>query len=158
LGLCRGARVMAQLHGRTSRHSGTSPGHQLPLAGKSVLVIEDEALIALNVESCLLEAGTAFVKIVNSVGWAQSSLYGIPFDVAVVDLCVVDGNASPLIPVLSEGGIPVVITTGSNVDPGHPALSKAAVVLQKPHANSDLIEAIVKCVIVAPNDKARAQT
>ena len=147
MGLCRGARVMAQLHGRTSRHSGTSPGHQLPLAGKSVLVIEDEALIALNVESCLLEAGAAFVKIVNSVGWAQSSLYGIPFDVAVVDLCVVDGNASRL----SECGIPV--TTGADVDPGHPALSKAAVVLQKPHANSDLVEAIVKCVVVAPNDK-----
>jgi hypothetical protein len=90
----------------------------LPLAGKSVLVIEDEALIALNVESCLLEAGAAFVKIVNSVGWAQSSLYGIPFDAAVVDLYVIDGSASRLIPVLSEGGIPVVITTGADVDPG----------------------------------------
>jgi DNA-binding NtrC family response regulator len=111
-----------------------------------VLVIEDETLIALNVESCLLEAGAAFVKIVNSIVWAQSSLDGdIPFDAAVVDLCVVDGNASPLIPVLSERGIPVVITTGADVDLGHPALSKAAVVIQKPHANSDLIEAIVKC-------------
>ena len=78
---------MAQLHGRTSRHSGTSPG-QLPLAGKSVLVIEDEALIAMNVQSCLVEAGAAFV----------------------------DGNASPLIPVLSELKIPVVITTGADVD------------------------------------------
>jgi hypothetical protein len=85
---------MAQLHGRSSRHSGTSPGHQLPLAGKSLLVIEDEALIAFNVESYILEAGAAFVKIVNSVGWAQSSLHGIPFDAAVVDLCVVDGNSA----------------------------------------------------------------
>src|SRR4029077_18495209 len=67
----------------------------------------------------------------------------IPFAAAVVDLCVVDGNASRLIPVLSERGIPVVITTGADVDLGHPALSKATVVLQKPHADSDLIEAIV---------------
>jgi hypothetical protein len=65
----------------------------------------------------------------------------------------VDGNASRLIPVLSECGIPVVITTGADVDLGHPALSKAAVVLQKPHANSDLVEAIVECVVVAPSDK-----
>jgi DNA-binding NtrC family response regulator len=143
-GFILGCRVMAQLHGRTSRHSGTSPG-PLPLAGKSVLVIEDETLIALNVESCLLEAGAAFVKIVNSVVCAQNFLDGdIPFDAAVVDLCVVDGNASRLIPVLSERGIPVVITTGADVDLGHPALSKAAFVLQKPHADSDLIEAIVK--------------
>jgi hypothetical protein len=54
---------------------------------------------------------------------------------------------------ISVCGIPVVITTGADVDLGHPALSKAAVVLQKPHANSDLIEAIVKCVVVTPNDK-----
>ena len=34
----------------------------LPLSGKSVLIIEDEALIALSVESCLLAAGAAVVK------------------------------------------------------------------------------------------------
>jgi hypothetical protein len=34
----------------------------LPLAGKSVLIIEDEALIAMNVESCLQDAGAAVAK------------------------------------------------------------------------------------------------
>jgi len=117
-----------------------------------VLVIEDEALIALNVESCLLEAGAAFVKIrqFRRLGTKLSLRYSIRCGGC---RSRVDGNASRLIPVLSECGIPVVITTGADVDPGHPALSKAAVVLQKPHANSDLVEAIVKCVVVAPNDK-----
>jgi PleD family two-component response regulator len=39
----------------------------LPLSGKSVLIVEDEALIALSVESCLLDAGAAVVKIANSL-------------------------------------------------------------------------------------------
>jgi hypothetical protein len=76
---------------------------------------------------------------------AQSALdEGIPFDAAVVDLHLADGNASPLIQVLSERGIPVVITTGDEVDRGQPALSKAVAILQKPHADSDLINTIIQ--------------
>ena len=90
---------------------------QLPLAGKSVLIVEDEALIAMSVEFCLQDAGAAVVKIANSIALAQSALdEGIPFDAAVVDLHLADGNASPLIQVLSERGIAVVVTTGDEVD------------------------------------------
>jgi DNA-binding NtrC family response regulator len=117
----------------------------LPLAGKSVLIIEDEALIAMSVESCLLDAGAVLVKIADSIALAQSALdEGIPFDAAVVDLHLADGNASPLIQVLSERGIPVVVTTGDEVDRGQTALSKAVAILQKPHADSDLINTIIQ--------------
>jgi CheY-like chemotaxis protein len=128
---------------QTTRPIGISLG-ELPLAGKSVLIIEDEALIALNVESCLQDAGAAVV-IANSIVSAQSALdEGTPFDVAVVDFLLADGNASTLIQVLSERGIPVVVTTGDEVDRGQPALSKAVAILQKPHTESDLINAITK--------------
>ena len=127
----------------TTRPIGTSLG-ELPLAGKLVLIIEDEALIALNVESCLQDAGAAVV-VANSIALAQSALdEGTPFDVAVVDFLLADGNASTLIQVLSERGIPVVVTTGDEVDRGQPALSKAVAILQKPHTESDLINAITK--------------
>jgi CheY-like chemotaxis protein len=59
----------------------------MPLSGKSLLVIEDEALIALSVESCLLDAGAAIVKTANSIAAALSALdEGIPFDAPMVDL------------------------------------------------------------------------
>jgi CheY-like chemotaxis protein len=142
------ASMLTQRQGQTSRPPGTSLG-QLPLAGNSVLIIEDEALIALGFESCLQDAGAAVV-IANSIALAQSALdEGIPFDAAVVDLRLADGNASALIQVLSERGIPVVITTGDEVDRGHPALSKAVAILQKPHADSDLINAIIQKAEVA---------
>jgi DNA-binding NtrC family response regulator len=132
-----------QRQGETTRPIGTSLG-QLPLAGKSVLIIEDKALIAMSVESCLQDAGAAVV-IANSIALAQSALdEGIPFDAAVVDLHLADGNASPLIQVLSERGIPVVISTGDEIDRRQPALSKAVAILQKPHTESDLINAITR--------------
>jgi DNA-binding NtrC family response regulator len=117
--------------------------HGFPLTGKSVLIIEDEALIALSVESCLLDTGAAIVKIANSIATAQSTLDdGVAFDAAIVDLHLVDGNASPLIQILSERKIPVVISTGDEIDLEHPALSNAVAILQKPHTDTDLIEAI----------------
>src|ERR1700680_3785271 len=73
----------------------------------------------------------------NSIASAQRALdEGIPFDAAVVDLRVADGNASALVQGLSERGIPVVITTGYEVDRRHPALSTAVAFLQKPHGYS----------------------
>jgi DNA-binding NtrC family response regulator len=123
---------------------------QLPLAGKSLLVIEDEVLIAMSVESCLLDAGAAVVKIANTIASAKSALEeGTPFDVAIVDLILEDGNATPLFQVLSEREIPVVITTGDQVDQGLPALSKAFTILQKPYLDRDLINALMKLVLPA---------
>jgi DNA-binding NtrC family response regulator len=131
--------------GQTSRPTGMSLG-QVPLARKSVLIIEDEALIAMGFESCLQHAG-AVVKIANSITSAQSALEeGIPFDAAVVEIVVADENASPLIQVLLERGIPVVITTGYEADWGQPALGKAVALLQKPHANGDLVNTITRLV------------
>lgn len=136
----------SQRQGRTSRPAGTPLG-QLPLAGKSVLIIEDEALIAMSVEFWLQDAGAAVVKTTNSIASAQRTLdEGIPFDAAVVDLHVVDGNASALVQVLSERGIPVVITTGDEVDRRDPALSTAVAFLQKPHGYSDLVNVITRLV------------
>jgi hypothetical protein len=74
------APVPAQRPGRSSRPPGTSLD-QLPLAGKSVLIIEDEALIAVGLETCLQK---------------------------------------PLVQVLSERGIPVVITTSDEADRDNP--------------------------------------
>ena len=86
------------------------------------------------------------VKIANSLALAQCALdERIPFDAAVVDLQLADGNASPLIQFLSERGIPVVITTGEEIDRGQPALSKV-VAIQKPHADRDLVNAITRLV------------
>ncbi|MGH6837785.1 MAG: response regulator [Methylocella sp.] len=140
------AAVPARRQGQTSQRTVKSLG-QLPLAGKSVLIIEDEPLIAMGIESCLQDIGAAVVKITNSVAFAQRALdEGIPFDAAIVDLHVADGDASSLIQILSERGIPVVITTGYEVDRKQPALGRAVAILRKPHTESDLIIALGRAI------------
>ena len=83
----------------------------------SILIVEDEPLIAMSVESGLQDAGAAFVKIAASISAAHSVIDAEnSFDAAVVDLHVADGDASSLIGVLSERGIPAVVTTGSIIE------------------------------------------
>jgi|HubBroStandDraft_6_1064221.scaffolds.fasta_scaffold1660496_1 DNA-binding response OmpR family regulator len=107
------------------------------LAGMSVLILEDEPLVAMFVESCLQDAGAAVVKIAASISAARSVL-NEPFDAAVIDLHVADGDASPLIGVLSERKIPVVVTTGGTID--RELLTQTVAVLQKPYPEADLIK------------------
>ncbi|WGJ13261.1 response regulator [Methylocapsa sp. D3K7] len=116
-----------------------------PLEGRAFLLVEDDVLIAMSVESCLLDAGAATVKIAGSTALAKRVLdEGIRFDAAIVDLLLNNEDASPLIEILSELGIPVVVSTGADIDLGHPAFSSAVVFLQKPYNDSDLIEALVE--------------
>ncbi len=123
----------------------------LPLKGKSAIIIEDDALIAMGAESDLLDAGAAVVRIANSVAAAKIALdEGFPFDVALVDLFLEDGDASPLVQILSERGVAVVIATGSDVSQGQPAFRTATDILQKPYSVRDLINALMKCAAAAP--------
>jgi DNA-binding NtrC family response regulator len=123
---------------------------ELPLKGRSALIIEDNALIAIGAESNLLDAGAAVVRIANSVASAKSALEeGSPFDVALVDLALEDGDASPLVQILSERGVAVVITTGYAFRQ-QPALRPGIEFLQKPYTDRDLIKALMKCAVAAP--------
>src|ERR1700732_2253803 len=86
-------------------HSG-----ELPLKGKSAIIIEDNALVAIGAEFSLRDAGAAVVRIANSVASAKRALdEGFPFDIALVDLYLKDGDASPLVQILSGRGVAVVI-------------------------------------------------
>jgi len=144
------ARLATKLTDQAAPRPGQHQPERLPIEGKAVLILEDEPLVAMNVELCLLDAGAAVVKIANSIASAKSALDEcIPFDTAVVDLALADGNASTLIQLLAERGIAVVITTGYGVDRGQPALGRAVAILQKPHTDSDLINAIQQSMAAA---------
>jgi DNA-binding NtrC family response regulator len=124
---------------------------ELPLKGKSAIVIDENAMVAIGAEFTLRDAGAAVVRIANSAASAKSALdEGFPFDVALVDLYLGDGDASPLIQILSERGVAVVVTTDYAVGRGQPALRPAIEFLQKPYTDRDLINALMKCAAAAP--------
>src|ERR1700730_16961395 len=80
------------------RKSSVLSGH-LPLKGKSAIIIEDNALVAIGAEFILQDAGAAVVRIANSVASAKRALdEGFPFDVALVDLYLGDRPGSACSP------------------------------------------------------------
>jgi CheY-like chemotaxis protein len=123
---------------------------QLPLAGKSILVVEDESLIAMNVEYSLNDAGAATVIVASSVAQAQAALTKGTYDAAIVDFRLLDSDASVLIDALSGREIPVVVTTGDSFVQAD--LSKKVAVLRKPYSDRDLIK-VMTWLTRAPGER-----
>lgn len=108
------------------------------LAGHSVLVAEDEVLLALDIVSALEDAG-ARAQIATRVAEALKLLERSPFTAAVLDHTLADGESSPLCARLTERSLPFVLYTGWNVVEGPCSL---APVVHKPASATELVAAL----------------
>src|SRR6476619_6256416 len=103
-----------------------------PLEGLRVLIIEDEAMIAMLIEDLLGEIGASAVKTVASVSEAAKILGdAIRLDMAIVDVNLHGQSTFPLADMLLERGIPFIFATGYAAT-GMPERFSSVPVLQKP--------------------------
>lgn len=105
---------------------------------RRVLVIEDEALVAMLVEDALLDAGFHVLGPAATVEEALRFLEGERPDAVVLDLNLAGETSTPVADLLAARGIPYVIATGygaSGLPPGH----QQAMVLAKPYDPGELI-------------------
>ncbi|MGQ0660745.1 response regulator [Sphingosinicella sp.] len=101
--------------------------------GCSILIVEDEPLIAMMLEDFLESLGHTVVGSVDSVEAALDHVGRGGFDVAIVDVQLKDGKqAWPVADRLVETGTPFVLATGGHVE-APPAHHAAAPVLAKPY-------------------------
>ena len=106
--------------------------------GLKVLVAEDEAVIALDLEVTLRQFGCVVLPATPTVAEALALLAAERPDVALVDPELADGSAAPLAIALIAAGIPFAVMTGHDADQlGDPALC-AAPYLGKPYGSQDL--------------------
>jgi DNA-binding response OmpR family regulator len=108
------------------------------LAGMTVLVVEDEYLIALEAQRMIEEAGADEVRLAYTVAEVHKLLADGPqIGAAVLDLKLGREDASPLIAEFHDRGIPFLIATGFDTDlpEGIPSLSK-------PYRDVELVAAI----------------
>ncbi|MGF9764997.1 response regulator [Microvirga sp. 0TCS3.31] len=75
------------------------------------LVVEDQTLIALSIETYLEEAGIA-VASVRSLAEARARLATNTADIAIVDFMLKDGSATELAGEINRCAIPFVIYSG----------------------------------------------
>ncbi|MGK7868241.1 response regulator [Falsiroseomonas sp. E2-1-a20] len=105
---------------------------------RKVLVVEDEALVAMLVEDALLDAGFEVLGPAATVEEALSLLDRERPDAVVLDLNLAGETSTPVADLLAARGIPYVIATGygaSGLPPGH----QKAMVLAKPYDPGELI-------------------
>jgi CheY-like chemotaxis protein len=105
---------------------------------RSVLIVEDEPLIAMMLEDFLETLGHDVVGTCESVDEAIAKVDEGGFDIAIIDVQLKDGQQVwPLADRLAEQGTPYIIATGGHVEPP-PEQHADAPVLCKPYT----IEAI----------------
>ena len=86
--------------------------HGDQLAGLRILIVEDEFLLAMELEMLLQRHGCLVVGPVSSVGRALALLETEPPDVAVLDVNLKGERATPIAAALQAREVPFVLLTG----------------------------------------------
>ena len=103
-----------------------------------VFVVEDEALVAMNLEMMLEDFGCEVVGPVMRFDKAKEHLErGVEADVAILDVNVGGTPVFPLAELLVEAGIPLVFATGYDRS-GIPEEWHHRPILQKPYTADDV--------------------
>lgn len=110
------------------------------LTGTSVLLLEDEFLIALDAEHILTELGAAKVEIASTLADAERLAETGHFDIAMLDVNINGQVSFPLAESLRRRGVPVVFATGYEMRT-HP-FPEAAMCVTKPYTSDNLLEVI----------------
>ena len=111
----------------------------------SVLVIEDEPLIAMMLEDFVDLLGHTLAGIADSVTGALARVGQGGFDVAILDVNLRDGACWPVADALTAAAKPFVIATGGHVDPP-PAEHAHARQLAKPFTLEGVQKALEEVV------------
>jgi len=105
----------------------------MPGTIRSILIVEDEPLIAMMLEDFLQSLGHNIVASCESVEEALGHVEAGGFDVAIIDVQLRDGKQVwPVADRLAETGTPFVLATGGHVEPPPPR-NAGAPVLSKPY-------------------------
>ena len=100
---------------------------------RSILIVEDEPLIAMMLEDFLETLGHRIIASCDSVEAALGHVAAGGFEVAILDVSLKDGcKVWPVADRLAAAGTPFIIATGGHVDPP-PAAHAGAPILSKPY-------------------------
>jgi DNA-binding NtrC family response regulator len=119
------------------------------LRGRRVLIVEDNGIIALDLENTLRDNGVEVAGPFRSVADAQ----GVDsLDAAVLDINLADEDVFPLADALAETGIPFLFLTGHS---GHkvPPRYRERPFLQKPYNPAKLVAMLAS---ILPERRKRA--
>lgn len=110
----------------------------MKLAGKHVLVLEDEPIIAFALEDMLIDEGSTVV-VASSLSDAMKTLSHEEYDFAILDVNLHGEKSYPLAHELRERGIPFAFATGYG-DAEHPEDFASVPTLTKPYSLAQIVQ------------------
>jgi CheY-like chemotaxis protein len=111
----------------------------------AILIVEDEALVALAMEDAVRELGADRVHICSDVSSAMEAAASGEFDCAILDVMLRDGTSIGVADRLESRGIPMMFSTGSG-DAHLPERHRKHPLLSKPFAD-EALKATVRAIL-----------
>jgi DNA-binding response OmpR family regulator len=110
-----------------------------------VLVVEDDALLAIDIARQLTDAGLKVVGPATTVSKALHLVGEVGCDVAVLDVSLGKETAEPVAHELRARGMPFVVLSGYSSEQ-HPPGFHGAPVLSKPTRPGALVATLLSCI------------
>ncbi|MEA3067819.1 MAG: hypothetical protein QOK41_1226 [Sphingomonadales bacterium] len=111
------------------------------MRSRSILIVEDEPLIAMMLEDFLDSLGYTVRGTCDNVRCALEEVEKGGFDLAILDVNLKGENVWPVATRLRERNVPFVLATGGHVDPPPPEFSDAPMI-EKPYTVDRVMPAI----------------
>lgn len=111
------------------------------LAGVRVVIVEDEAMLALALEDTLGEMGCHVVGAANRLVSALPLVADAAFDLAILDVNLNGSRIDDVADAVIARGIPLIFATGYR-ESGVPARQRGWPIVNKPYTTEDLERAM----------------
>ena len=123
------------------------------LSGKRVLIVEDEPLVAMDMEAELASLGLDVIGPVSTVASAARAIDETPLDAALLDANLHGEPVERIAEALTRKGVPFAFATGYGRE-ALPVAFRGAPVLAKPFDNQRLAAMLVR--LLAPREEQSA--
>ena len=121
-----------------------------PVASRSVLVVEDEMMVAWMLGAMLVALGYTVAGTAARVDQALDMIATLTkLDAVILDITLNGQKSYPVADALIAKGIPFIFSTGHNKD-SLPEIYQSFPILQKPYGDSELAAALAK--LLPPGD------
>ncbi len=112
------------------------------------MILDDEAIIALDLAGMLQDLGHSVVSMATSVARGMDFAIHGDLDMAILDINLHGATSFPLAAVLLGRGIPIIFASGYG-ERGLIDGFRDALVLTKPYGMGDLTQAVAKARVAA---------
>lgn len=111
-----------------------------------ILVVEDELLVAMEMEDLLVEHGCTVIGPAGDIDGALTLIANESLDAALLDLNLSGEAAVPLASALCSRGVPFIVVTGYSKNQSAAPEMWDAPVLEKPVDHQSLLRAIRQAI------------